>query len=109
MAARDRLQRYWLSVTIAAGLVVLGIASVATLATLPPRTIVMATGAEGGANHEMGLRYRDVLAKSGVRLQLLPTTGGLENLAMLRDPKSGVGVGFIQGGTTTKNESADLE
>ena len=62
----------------------------------------MATGAEGGANHELGIRYRNILAQSGVKLQLLPTAGGLENLARLRDPKSEVGVGFIQGGTTTQ-------
>jgi TRAP-type uncharacterized transport system substrate-binding protein len=70
---------------------------------------VMATGAEGGANHELGIRYRDILAQSGVKLQLLPTAGGLENLARLRDPKSGVGVGFIQGGTTTQKESPDVQ
>ena len=77
--------------------------------TLPPRTVVMATGAEGGANFEMGIRYREILAQSGVNLQLLPTTGGIENLARLRDLKSGVSVGFIQGGTTTREESPDLE
>ncbi|MFZ1953616.1 MAG: TAXI family TRAP transporter solute-binding subunit [Pseudolabrys sp.] len=69
----------------------------------------MATGAEGGANHEFGIRYRDILAQSGVKVQLLSTTGGLENLARLRDPRSGVGVGFIQGGTTTQKESPDIE
>jgi len=55
------------------------------------------------------MQYRDILAQSGVKLQLLPTTGGLENLARLRDKKSGVSVGFIQGGTTTKKESPNLE
>ena len=69
----------------------------------------MATGAEGGANHALGLRYREILAKSGVRLQLLPTAGGLENLARLRDPASGVSAAFVQGGTTTKVQSPDLE
>ncbi|MFY9601882.1 MAG: hypothetical protein WAR02_16735, partial [Pseudolabrys sp.] len=69
----------------------------------------MATGAEGGANHEFGIRYRDILAQSGIKVQLLPTTGGLENLARLRDPRSGVGVGFIQGGTNTQKESPDVE
>ncbi len=93
-----------------AGLVVILLgASIFVVKTLPPRTIVMATGAEGGANQEMGIRYREILAHSGVKLQLLPTTGGLENLARLRDPESGVSVGFIQGGTTTKEESPDLE
>jgi TRAP-type uncharacterized transport system substrate-binding protein len=78
-------------------------------ATLPPRTVTMATGAPGGANHELGLRYRDILARSGVRLRLVNTTGSLDNLARLRDPRSGVQVGLIQGGTTTKQESPDVE
>ena len=78
-------------------------------ATLPPRTVTMATGAAGGAYHELGLRYRDILARSGVRLRLVNTTGGLDNLARLRDRRSGVHVGFIQGGTTTKDESPNIE
>lgn len=69
----------------------------------------MATGAAGGANHELGLRYRDILARSGVRVRLVNTTGGLDNLARLRDRRSGVHVGFIQGGTTTKDESPNIE
>jgi TRAP-type uncharacterized transport system substrate-binding protein len=109
MTARDYLQRFWRLFTIAGLVVILLGASVFVVETLPPRTIVMATGAEGGANHEMGIRYRAILAQSGVKLQLLPTAGGLENLARLRDPKSGVSVGFIQSGTTSKKESPDLE
>jgi TRAP-type uncharacterized transport system substrate-binding protein len=109
MTARDHLQRFWRYFTIVGLVVILLGASAFIVATLPPRTIVMATGAEGGANHEMGIRYREILAKAGVKLQLLPTAGGLENLVRLRDPKSGVSVGFIQGGTTTKKESPNLE
>lgn len=77
--------------------------------TLPPRTVTMGTGPAGGAYHEIGLRYRDILARSGVRLRLVNTTGGLDNLARLRDRRSGVHAAFIQGGTTTKEESPDVE
>ena len=109
MITKDYIQRSWLRLATA-GLVAVFIgAGVFIWETLPPRTIVMATGAKGGANHELGIRYRDILAQSGVKLQLLPTAGGLENLARLRDPKSGVDVGFIQSGTTTKKESPELE
>jgi TRAP-type uncharacterized transport system substrate-binding protein len=105
----DHMDRYWRWFGFAAGgLILLGAAAV-VIDTLPPRRVVMATGAEGGANHELGIRYREILAKAGVKLELLPTTGGLENLARLRDPRSGVGVGFVQGGTTSKKESPDLE
>ena len=78
-------------------------------ATLPPRTVTMATGPAGGAYHELGLRYRDILARSGVRLRLVNTTGGLDNLARLRNRRSGVHAAFIQGGTTTKEESPKIE
>lgn len=69
----------------------------------------MATGPAGGAYHELGLRYREVLARSGVRLRLVNTTGGLDNLARLRDRRSGAHAAFIQSGTTTKEESPNVE
>jgi TRAP-type uncharacterized transport system substrate-binding protein len=109
MIGSDRLQRFWPFLTVAGVVAIFLGAGVYIVETLPPRTVVMATGAEGGANHEMGIRYREILAQSGVKLQLLPTTGGLENLARLRDPKSGVSVGFIQSGITSKKESSNLE
>ena len=102
-------QKYWSSITIALVIVILFCAGLYVVETLPPRTITMATGAEGGANYEFGLRYRDVLARSGIKLQLLPTAGGVENLSRLRDAKSGISVAFVQGGTTTQKDSPDLE
>jgi TRAP-type uncharacterized transport system substrate-binding protein len=84
-------------------------AGVIIFTTLPPRTVTMATGPAGGAYQELGLRYRDILARSGVRLRLVNTTGGLDNLVRLRDRRSGVQAGFIQGGTTTKEESPNIE
>jgi TRAP-type uncharacterized transport system substrate-binding protein len=109
MSVADYLQRFWRWFTSAAiGAILLG-AGVLIIETLPPRTVVIATGAEGGANYELGVRYRDMLAKAGVKLQLLTTTGSMENLARLRDPRSRVDVGFVQGGTISKKESAGLE
>jgi TRAP-type uncharacterized transport system substrate-binding protein len=108
MAARD-VQRFWPYFAMAGMVVILLGMSVFLVWTLPPRTIVMATGAEGSGFHELGIRYREILAQEGVALRLLPTTGALENLTRLRDPQSGVSVGFIQGGTTTQQESPDVE
>ena len=109
MSITDYLQRYWGWFTFAAAVAILAGAGVLIFETLPPRTVVMATGAEGGANHELGLRYQEILAKAGVKLQLQTTTGSMENLARLGDPHSGVQVGFLQGGTTTKKESPELQ
>jgi len=109
MIDTDRLQKSWPVLTAAGLAAIVLAASVFIVMTMPPRTVVMATGAEGGANYQLGLRYADILARSGVRLRLVPTSGGLENLALLKDAKSGVDVGFIQGGTTTERDSPNVE
>ena len=75
---------------------------------LPPRTIVMATGPDGGAYRLVGERYRAYLARHGLEVQLRATGGDLENLALLRDPSSGVSVAVLQAGTTTEDASPEL-
>jgi TRAP-type uncharacterized transport system substrate-binding protein len=109
MNTGNYVQKIWRYLSVAATVAILLGAGVFVFESLPPRTIVMATGAEGGANYELGIRYREILAREGVELQLQPTTGSLENLRRLRDSKSGVSVGFTQGGTTTTKESPELE
>jgi len=105
----DYLHRYWAYFSLAAVTVMLFAATIFVVATLPPRTIVMATGAKGGANYELGNRYREILGTSGVTVELIQTTGSLQNLELLRDPKSGVSVALIQSGTTSKAQSPGLE
>jgi TRAP transporter TAXI family solute receptor len=93
------------AVLVAATLFVIVVA----LRPLPPRTVIMATGPEGGANYELGKRYRELLAQEGIDLQLLPTAGNRENLTLLRDPRSKVEVGFLQVGLTSREELPGLE
>jgi TRAP transporter TAXI family solute receptor len=102
-------QRYWPYFSPAAILAILIAAAMYIVATLPPRTIVMATGPAGGSSYELGARYREILAKSGVDLKLLPTSGSLENLRLLRDPKSGVSVGLVQDGLAGGAETSGVE
>jgi len=52
----------------------------------PPRTIVMTAGGEGGAYLAFAERYRELLAREGIRLRVLPSNGSLENLERLKDP-----------------------
>jgi TRAP-type uncharacterized transport system substrate-binding protein len=96
-------------VAIAAVLLVGGLlVTLAVLDPLPPRTVVMATGAQGGAYAEAARRYQAVLARSGIHLELRATNGSVDNLDLLRDPKSGVSVAFAQGGLTTAAETPDV-
>jgi TRAP-type uncharacterized transport system substrate-binding protein len=103
------LQRYWPLFSVAVILTLLLAAGLFIVATLPPRTIVMATGPKGGANYQLGDHYREFFAKSGVELKLKPTAGSLENLELLRDSKSGVSVALIQGGDASGLESSGIE
>ncbi|HEX9836842.1 MAG TPA: TAXI family TRAP transporter solute-binding subunit, partial [Alphaproteobacteria bacterium] len=65
----------------------------------PPRTLRMATGAADGAYAAFGERYRNILARQGVRLELVATSGSIANVAQLRREAGGVEVAFVQGGT----------
>jgi len=110
---RDRIQARSRTVKIAvvAAVAVALVAmfwAISVLNPLPSRTVTMTTGSEGGAYHELGKRYRETLARSGVELRLLPSEGGIENLRRLSDPRSGVSVGFAQGGATGDSERKDL-
>lgn len=93
---------------VAVAIVVGAIWALSIMHPLPPRTVTMATGQEGGAYHEFGIRYREILARAGIDLRLMPSEGGIGNLRRLRDPGSGVHVGFAQGGTTSVRESPGL-
>ena len=114
MKIKDYLRTHPIQIGIAV-FVVVALVAVALwfvvdfLRPMPPRTLTMATGAEGGAYNEFGKRYQEILARDGIELRLLPTSGALENLALLRDKKSNVDVGFLQSGITSEKESPELK
>ncbi len=82
----------------------LGVAAVAlwwALAYLQPppqRTLVISTGPEQGAYHSFAKGYERVLGRSGIKTELRPSAGSVENLQRLRDEKSGVLAALLQGG-----------
>jgi TRAP-type uncharacterized transport system substrate-binding protein len=111
MAVSDRARRRYLAWSVLA-LAALAAAAVwlafAFLKPTPPRVVVMATGPEGGIRAELGKRYREILARSGIELRLSPSAGAVENVERLRDPKSGVSVAIIPSGITTQQDSPEL-
>ena len=86
---------FWLA--LIAALVVAIWLVVRYVSPLPPRMLVMSTGATDGAYHRFGLRYQELLKAEGIRLELRPSSGGVENLQRLNDGT--VEVAFVQGGT----------
>jgi TRAP-type uncharacterized transport system substrate-binding protein len=84
------------------------VAAVVWRQPFPPKTVVMTTGAPGSAHEAFARQYQRILARSGVELRLMPSTGAVENLKRLNDPRSAVSVGFAQGGLTDDDQSPEL-
>jgi TRAP-type uncharacterized transport system substrate-binding protein len=96
--------------TIAGALILAAlVATVIWLGPLPPRVVMMSTGAPGSDYDLFARRYQAILKQSGVRLRLLPSAGAVENLRRLNDPHSDVSVAFAQGGLTSEAQSPGLE
>ena len=75
----------------------------------PPDTVIITSGAEDSTFRRTAEKYRDILARSGVKLQILPSQGSLENLQRLKDPAFNVDVGFVQGGLASEADTEGLE
>ena len=99
--------RRWLYIALAV-LLVGGAVVAARIAYPPVRAFVMTTGAAGSAYDVLAQQYKAILAGEGIELELRPSAGAVENLRRLNDPRSGVSIGFAQGGLTSPSESPDL-
>lgn len=66
----------------------------------PPRTIIITAGPAGSSLERTAERYRDILARSGVTLQILPSQGSVQNRQRLESPGFKVDIGFVQAGET---------
>jgi TRAP transporter TAXI family solute receptor len=75
----------------------------------PPQRITIATGGPNGAYYAFGQRYREILARDGITLEVLETKGSLENIELLESPDAGVDVAFVQGGTESHAGGTTLQ
>jgi TRAP-type uncharacterized transport system substrate-binding protein len=109
MAVRDILRHNWPAITIAVTGAAIAIAALVLLRGMPPSVIVMATGSEGSDYQAAAERYRAALASAGVEVRLKPSAGALENRDLLFDPRSGVSVALIAGGSLSAGDASQLE
>lgn len=66
----------------------------------PPDTITIASGPVGSTFRLTAEKYRKILARNRVKLEILPSEGSLDNLKKLNTPADRVDVGFVQGGVS---------
>jgi TRAP-type uncharacterized transport system substrate-binding protein len=64
----------------------------------PPSTIRFTSGPDGSGYRNQAEKYQKILARDGVKLEILPSRGALDNLDKLANPAVKVDVGFVQGG-----------
>ena len=74
----------------------------------PPTKIAISTASQTGNYYATGRKYAEILKKSGIDLEVRTSAGSPENVKRLLDPKSGVQVALLQGGSTNTKESPGL-
>lgn len=87
-----------------AAAVVGGVAAM-ILALRPPQQITFAAGPLNGAYHGIALRYRAILARDGIHVQILDTAGSVENAQLLADGTADVAL--LQGGIDVPGDRAE--
>jgi TRAP transporter TAXI family solute receptor len=99
---RDALKVYLpvLAILMAAGLLVWNL-----MAPAPPHDLTIAAGPADGAYAAYAERYRKILAADGLTLDIVHTSGSIENQQLLAESK--VDVAFVQGGTVAMTDSGD--
>ena len=99
-----------LVVTIPALLVLAATVWVAVKATrfAPPGKIRFVSGPEGSSYRHQAEKYRRILERNGVKVEVLPSRGALDNLEQLADRRVKVDVGFVQGGLAEGRDLPNL-
>lgn len=102
--------KVWLTVVLPVMLAVLAMVAIGMhyLQPAPPKRIVFAAGPEGSAYRIFAERYRTLLAKDGITVDIRETAGARENYRLLREQTEPVSVGFVRGGIGDSDEAPHL-
>ena len=81
------------------------------ISSAPPRRLTISSGPLGSSFDSIAQRYGKILARSGIKLIVIPSQGSLDNLKRMSSPKSDVDIALVQSGLTsgTDAENDDLE
>ena len=88
----------WLPIVILIVLVTIGSQRLIRPA---PTTIRMLSGPEGSSYRKNAEKYKAIIERFGVKVQVLPSTGALDNLRQLANPK--IGLTHNLGGQPSQN------
>ena len=102
--------RWYLFVALALVLVLTSAIWIAlgALIPAPPSRITIAGSFAGGHFEALARRYQEILARNGLKVDVLRTAGSVDNLISLQDPRLGVDVAFVQGGISDGQRAPGL-
>lgn len=63
---------------------------------IPPRDLILAAGAKGGGYWQYSERYAEILARDGIKVELIETLGSVQSAELLND--GSVDAAILQGG-----------
>jgi hypothetical protein len=75
-------------------------AAVALVRPAPPGKIRFLGGPDGSSYRSNAEKYKAIIERYGVKVEVVPSRGSLDNLQRLADPDGQVDVGFVQSGLT---------
>ena len=73
----------------------------------PPSTLTFSAGQKGGAYDAYAARYRDYLARQGIRVEVLESAGTLENIQRLKQGTADIA--FVQSDIVNSDGTAALQ
>lgn len=108
--APDQPSRELLKTLAPAVLLVLAAFAVAFLIAgpAPPSHIRIGSGAADGAYYLFAQKYKEILARERITLEVRETAGSVENIDLLQEPTAGVDLALVQGGMAKASESNDI-
>jgi len=78
-------------------------------APAPPHSLTLASGPKGSTFATLAERYEKLLARNGIKLNVLYTEGSVDNLDRMSDPHSGVDIALIQAGLKSEKDLSHLD
>jgi TRAP-type uncharacterized transport system substrate-binding protein len=102
--------RWHLFLVVVSTLILIGAIWIAldVLIPAPPKRITIAGSFSGGHFEALANRYRDILARDHLKVDVRRTAGSVDNLILLGNPHSGVDVAIVQGGISNSQHAPDL-
>ena len=72
----------------------------------PKKEITIATGGKTGNYYKTALKYKEILEKQQVKVNILNSAGSIENIQLLKEKKADIA--FVQNGTITNEETNNI-